>query len=240
MRSALFAIAMIFGFAGPATVAHAQSFSDKELISGFMRTVFGSENFWVASAAKNRVSKFAKPVRVQIVDLAGSRKSAKVRRFISTVDRSIDPLRISTTSSPRRANYTVYLLRRADYGRVVRETLPDVRTGFLERAACSGIAFLTPGGAISNAIAFVVTDEGDAMFRHCLVEEFLQGLGPSNDSPRLVHSIFNDRSAAEEFLPFDRYLMNMLYDPRITPGMTRSQVRTLLPLIIRDLRPRLG
>lgn len=224
------------------SIAHAKSpvFSDAELIDGFMKTVFGSENFWISSKAKNRVSKFLGPVSVHIEDRAGSRNSSTVRKFIAQLNRRVRSLTISTTRSEARANYQVFLINREDYTSAIRQILPNVRTRFLERAACSGIAFLSPDGAITNAMAFVVVDEGQQLFRHCMVEEILQGLGPSNDSSDLKYSIFNDRNATQQFTPFDRYIMNMLYDPRIKAGMKRRDVKKVLPAVVRDVKKRLG
>jgi hypothetical protein len=35
---------------------------------------------------------------------------------------------------------------------------------------------------------------------------------------------------------YDQYLLNILYDPRIRPGMTRDQVRALLPEVMPAVR----
>ncbi|MDJ0930173.1 DUF2927 domain-containing protein [Breoghania sp.] len=69
-----------------------------------------------------------------------------------------------------------------------------------------------------------------------MVEETLQGLGPMNDNDRLVHSVFNDTSEHDTFTRFDRMIMNMLYDPRIKPGMTARKMKPLLPSVIRETR----
>lgn len=34
---------------------------------------------------------------------------------------------------------------------------------------------------------------------------------------------------------YDRVLLTLLYDPRITPGMTRIRARAVLPRVIEDL-----
>ncbi|MEM6665809.1 MAG: DUF2927 domain-containing protein [Pseudomonadota bacterium] len=240
LRFLCLAFAAMLVFTQGSANASSLRYSDKELIDGFMRTVFGSENFWVAAAAKNRVSKFTAPVRVHVVDMAGTRKSSDVQTFVQHMNRNIGNLSIASTRSYENANYVVFLVSRQNYATVIRDVLPRVRTNFLERAACSGIAFLDRRGGITRAMAFVVADEGGHMFRHCMIEEILQGLGPSNDSPRLIHSIFNDRSGVSEFTSFDRYILNMLYHPWIKPGMTRNQVRQLLPTIVRDVRRQLG
>lgn len=234
------AFALLLALFPPRDAAAEPVYSERELIDGFMRTVFGSENWRVSRQARNRVSKFTGPVRVHIVDTARSRQSRSVSRFVADVSRDVGNLSISTTRNSDRANYLVFLVRRSDYTKVIREALPNINTSFLESAACSGIAYLSPKGDITQAMAFVVVDEGSYMFRHCMVEEFLQGLGPSNDSPQLAYSIFNDRNGISEFTKFDRYILNMLYDPRIAPGMSRRQARQVLPEIVRDLRRRLG
>jgi hypothetical protein len=35
---------------------------------------------------------------------------------------------------------------------------------------------------------------------------------------------------------YDQFLLNILYDPRIRPGMTRAQVEAVLPVVIPDVR----
>jgi hypothetical protein len=35
---------------------------------------------------------------------------------------------------------------------------------------------------------------------------------------------------------YDQYLLNILYDPRVRPGMTAKEVRALLPQIILTVR----
>jgi hypothetical protein len=35
---------------------------------------------------------------------------------------------------------------------------------------------------------------------------------------------------------FDQYVLNVLYDPRIRPGMTVGQVRATLPKVLPDVR----
>jgi hypothetical protein len=35
---------------------------------------------------------------------------------------------------------------------------------------------------------------------------------------------------------YDQYILNLLYDPRITPGMTVDEVRAVLPAVLADVR----
>ena len=41
--------------------------------------------------------------------------------------------------------------------------------------------------------------------------------------------MFNDDVQLGFFGVYDQYLLNILYDPRIRPGMTRAEVEALLP-----------
>lgn len=96
---------------------------------------------------------------------------------------------------------------------------------------------VSDSSGISQSAAVIVSDEGDFLFRRCMVEEILQGLGPMNDDSSLSHSVFNDKSRHSRFTSFDRMLLNMLYDPRIKPGMRPDEVRPMLPSIVRTVRP---
>ena len=91
---------------------------------------------------------------------------------------------------------------------------------------------------IKRSAAVIVSDEGEFLFKRCLVEELLQGLGPMNDDEQLTHSVFNDSSRHSRFTVFDQIILNMLYDPRIKPGMSMQQTRPILPLVARDARRR--
>jgi len=57
-----------------------------------------------------------------------------------------------------------------------------------------------------------------------------------NDDQSLSHSVFNDTSRHSRFTVFDQIILNMLYDPRIKPGMSSKQIETLLPIVARDAK----
>ena len=56
-----------------------------------------------------------------------------------------------------------------------------------------------PGG-IARADAVIVADEGETLFRRCLIEEVLQGLGPLNDDARLKQWASQTLPSLEEHL----------------------------------------
>jgi hypothetical protein len=48
--------------------------------------------------------------------------------------------------------------------------------------------------------------------------------------------MFNDVVQLGFFGVYDQYLLNILYDPRIRPGMTVAQVRAVLPAVLPTVR----
>ena len=48
--------------------------------------------------------------------------------------------------------------------------------------------------------------------------------------------MFNDAVRMGFFGVYDQYLLNIHYHPRVRPGMTRAEVRALLPQIMPDVR----
>lgn len=229
--------------AGPAgagtSVVAATAFSDEALVTGFVVTVFGAETPGRA-AAPRLVRKFARPVvRVHLVARPDEAWRASVLAFVSSLSRAVDNLTLVETADAREAEIVIFLVARADYAATVRRTAwRGVDVAFLEANACSAVLAARPTG-IERAHVYLVADEGFGSLAHCMVEEIAQSLGPANDSPMLAQSIFNDRSELDALGVFDWFILNMLYDRRILPGMTEAQVLPLLPAVIADVRRRL-
>jgi hypothetical protein len=55
-----------------------------------------------------------------------------------------------------------------------------------------------------------------------------QGLGLPNDSPTARPSIFNDDEEFALLTTHDEMLLSMLYNPRLSPGMTPDEARPIL------------
>ena len=64
----------------------------------------------------------------------------------------------------------------------------------------------------------------------------MQALGPINDDATVPWSMFNDEVQLGFFGVYDQYLLNLLYHPRIRPGMTREDVGAVLPGILPSVR----
>ncbi|MEJ1157714.1 DUF2927 domain-containing protein [Prosthecomicrobium sp. N25] len=239
VAAALGATALSLAAAGAES---APDYSDAVLIDGFVRTVFGVEAFGRGPKQEAyRVKKWDRAgMTVAIVNLSKLDRSRQVEDFVATLGRSVENLRIAVTNDATKANAVIFLVDRRDYRATIRQTLPKGQdTRFLESNDCSAVTGGPKAYRLSRAFIYVVADEGESRFRHCLVEETVQSLGPVNDDRTLADSIFNDYSPVDRFTVFDWYIVNMLYDPRIRPGMTRRQAEAVLPEVIRDVRRRL-
>lgn len=81
-----------------------------------------------------------------------------------------------------------------------------------------------------------MSDAGDFTFYDCAYEELLQALGPINDDASVPWSMFNDDVQLGFFGTYDQHLLNILYDPRIQPGMSRDEVQAALPEVLKSVR----
>lgn len=210
----------------------ASAYSDKQLTAAFYRTVFGAEyTHW--GAQTDIVKKFAGPVRVYIDNRSRRDRRGDVAKFVRSLPRLVRGLDISVVGHPDQANFRISVVDRAQYRPVVRSLYGNKYMHVPGR--CLVRVYSRPSG-IKRSDAVIVADEGEFLFQRCLVEEVLQGLGPVNDSGDLADSVFNDSSSHSRFTKHDRYILNMLYHPRIQAGMNAAQVAAVLPSVIRDVR----
>ncbi len=107
-----------------------------------------------------------------------------------------------------------------------------------EREKCLGLISVDPrSGAITKA-DILIKDELPPRIRNaCIVEELVQSLGLMNDDPMARPSIFNDSQEYLDLTSHDEYLLRILYDPRVRPGMTLRQMNPLIQQIIDEVRP---
>ncbi|MGR3805762.1 DUF2927 domain-containing protein [Marinibacterium profundimaris] len=102
---------------------------------------------------------------------------------------------------------------------------------------CSVLAFSAPDNpyAYTKAIALIRAELPDLLRQSCVHEEIAQGLGPANDSPDARPSIFNDDDEFALLTNHDEMLLKMLYDPRLSIGMTAAEARPIVRIIAREL-----
>ncbi|MEW9921517.1 DUF2927 domain-containing protein [Marimonas sp. MJW-29] len=85
------------------------------------------------------------------------------------------------------------------------------------------------------AVAVIRSENPDLLRLSCIHEELAQGLGLANDSPAARPSIFNDDDEFALLTGHDELLLQMLYDPRLRPGMTAQQAAPITRIIAREV-----
>lgn len=215
----------------------AHALNDEEIKRGFNLTVFGSEIAPLGFQARY-VHKFNGEVKFRIHNLSSKNKARTIERFINSLEKQIAGLNVRIADEGEKANFNIYVVNRSNYIQTVREKVERRKTAKVPGKCLVKSKFSRSGMIHSDAV--IVSDEGEALFRRCLIEEILQGLGPLNENTSLSKSIFNDTSKHTRFTDFDRLILNMLYDERIKNGASLRSVSKVLDAVLADTRKRLG
>jgi hypothetical protein len=235
------------GIATPATaedleIAHRRTaerktFSDAEIADGFFKVTFGAE-FHVAGGV-DRIRKYEGPVRVYVDNRAQPDRSAQVAAVVADIRDRIRGLDIAITDKREEAKIIVSLVHDRDLARMIRSLYGIDRAhriqASLEPQCLSGFR-KDESSRIVHSDVLIVADAGDFVFYDCTYEELLQSLGPINDDTTVPWTMFNDNVQMGFFDLYDQYLLNILYDRRVRPGMTRAEVEALLPAVLPQVR----
>jgi Protein of unknown function (DUF2927) len=247
--ASLFALIVIATIAGSAVWAGNESvsirrssertaFSDSEIADGFFKIAFGAELRLTGGA--NRVRKFDGPVRVFLDNRTHSNRRADLAAVVSDIRTYVDHLDIELTEDRKTANVVVTLVRDRDaLARTMRTLYGQKRADEIERRLrprCLSGFSEDAQHRIKRAEVLLTSDGGDFSFLDCAYEELLQALGPINDDRSVPWTMFNDDIQMGFFDIYDQYILNILYDPRVRPGMTRQEIEMLLPDILPTVR----
>jgi hypothetical protein len=216
--------------------AEKKAFTDAEIVEGFLKTAFGAE-FQLAGRV-DRIRKYVVPVRVFAAGNRADRK-AQLAQVIADIGKRVQHLDIAMAANAEDANVTVKLVRDRDLTRTIakdygKERAKEIKTS-LDPQCLSGFR-KNDAYEIERSNVILTVDNGDFVFFDCAYEELLQSLGPINDTSSVPWTMFNDKVSMGFFDVYDQYLLNLLYDPRIRPGMTVDEVKTVLPAVLADVR----
>ena len=218
--------------------AERSAFTNAEIADGFFKIAFGAE-LRVAGNG-DRVRKFDGPVRIFLDNRANANRRADLAAVVADIRCHVAHLDISMTTDSQAANVVVILVRdhaelrrtlHARYGRaraheIERRLTPQCLSGFSEDGNHS----------IRRAEVILTAEDDDFAFLDCAYEELLQALGPINDDRSVPWTMFNDDVQMGFFDVYDQYILNIMYDPRVRPGMTRQEIASLLPEVIPTVR----
>lgn len=247
MRTLLSAYLIAFPLAATTVDAHAQKivtpkterkqFTDAEIADGFFKVAFGAE--YHLAGRTDRIRKYDKPVRVFIDNKARPDRSRPLRDIVADISGRIEHLDLDVTTNRADATITATLVRDRDLYRTIAafygaERARDIRKTIDPQ--CLSSFTKDDKLAIINSNVILTADAGRFIFMDCAYEELLQALGPINDTDTVPWTTFNDGVSMSHFGLYDQYLLNVLYHPRIRPGMTIDKVKTILSEILPAVR----
>lgn len=203
----------------------------------------------VARQTESRLRRWDRPIRMAV--LFGASVPAERRLSDETMVGGyatrlslLTGLPIAMTQS--NANFHVLFLNedeRRAAGPLLRQLVPgigdaDVR-GIVDMdrsTFCVVYAFSEGRSPVyKSAVVVIRAEHPDLLRRSCVHEELAQALGLANDSPQTRPSIFNDDEEFALLTRQDELMLKMLYDRRLTPGMTVGEARPIVETMAAEL-----
>lgn len=229
-------------------------FSRRQLVDNFVKIALYEEfssngGQLIRRETPTPLHRWAGPVRmsVQFGDSVPLEQRDRDRQSIAKYSRRLARLTgLQITQTDVRPNYFVFVVNedeRQTIGPKLRAISPDIDTGAVNTVQnmrrstlCLVFALDDDENSIyTQAVAVIRAEHPDLLRLSCIHEELPQGLGLPNDSPAARPSVFNDDEEFGLLTTHDEYLLRMLYDPRMRPGMTAAQARPVAEVIAAEL-----
>ena len=176
---------------------------------------------------------------VHVDNRAAPDRRNQVIAAIEDIRRRVRGLDMAVAGKAREANIQGVLVHDRDLNRTIRQVFGAERAQRIRRSLhpqCLSVFWRDDSYRIVQSTALLVADVSGFVFFDCAHEELLQALGPINDDASVPWSMFNDNVRLGFFGVYDQYLLNILYHPRVRPGMTRAEVLALLPKVLPEVR----
>lgn len=217
----------------PGAPAQFTRFTAAELERGFMALAFGSD---LRIGARPRgIRRFNHAIRAEIVPGGSVDRAAAMRAVLEDYARQVPDLHLSVASGGD-ADVQVRLIDEKDFNAALEAAFgARIARTFIARTdpQCMTSVKSNAAGDIVHAISFIIVDKGDDVFLDCAYHELLHAFGLSNHDQRNIWTTLNQNRMVGYLTVYDRDLLDILYDPRIRPGMPPRAARTVLPVVVR-------
>ena len=211
-------------------------FSIGELSRGFLALAYGSD-LRVAGRPRG-LHRFTRPVSIRVEGGGSVDRSEAMRRILNEYARKIPNLHLNIVAGTERADVEVLLIDEKELEAALRASYgAQLTQAFVARTdpQCVTSVKSNADGEIVQARSYIIVDKGNDVFLDCAYHELLHAFGLSNHDQRNPWTTLNQNRMVGYLSVYDRTLLTLLYDPRVRPGMTRPQVRRLLPHVIKEL-----
>jgi len=222
-------------------------FTRQDLITNFERialrhesdaSVPASEANW----APNPLMRWDGPLNYRLLGAAVTEEDrAEVRRLMRTITRLTG---LEITEAQTDLNFLILITTPAErdhFAEQLGQLNPALQSTFDFWRRTSSVICVANNlfsGSDSNRIVaglVAIGSETTGLLRKaCLNEEIVQALGLANDHPDVRPSIFNDDSEFALLTEHDEYLLRILYDPRLRPGMTTTEAMPIVRQIVNE------
>jgi hypothetical protein len=231
-------------------------FTTRNLVENFERIALYDEysvsgGQFIERQTASSLRRWERPIRIgitfgpSVTEQQRSQDTAYVRSFAQRLAR-LSGLNIQLTDA-RRANFSLLFLNKDEQRdltpqlvgkikylvpQIVNEIRNSPRGIFCVAYAIEEQGSLT---GYKGAVILIKGEHTDLMRKSCIQEEMTQALGLANDSPKARPSIFNDDEEFALLTRHDELLLRMLYDPRLSIGMTVDVAHPIIQQIAQDL-----
>jgi hypothetical protein len=227
------------------------------LLADFQRSAYGAVrpvlgNDGAARSRRDHLAKWLIPIRIGLIAEPGDDLAA----YSAMVERHRRDLVAATgldivVTGPEEANLLIFFgadpfetarREKARYGHLIRD--PRAFNALLaqmeQSATCFGLLWggWPSGRTIEFSVVFVRTNLGPRTVEGCLVQETTQILGLLHDLDPEADSVFSDSGRQVHLTDRDRLLLQLLYDPRLQPGMGWAEAEPLARTALRELLDR--
>ncbi|MFD2173490.1 DUF2927 domain-containing protein [Rhodobacter lacus] len=229
-------------------------FATHQLIENFIQIALYDEysefgGTYVAKAAPSRLRRWEVPVRLAVefgASVPSATREADRAEIAAFAGRLAQATGHPVSAVPEGGNYTVLVVNedeRRALGPRLQRLVPGIDpvsvnaiTNLAPSTFCVVFAFSEGHSpAYSRAVAVIRAEHPSLLRRSCIHEELAQGMGLANDYPHARPSIFNDDEEFALLTRHDELLLRMLYDPRLSPGMTEQEARPIITRIATEL-----
>ncbi|KAB7610359.1 DUF2927 domain-containing protein [Amylibacter sp. SFDW26] len=231
-------------------------FTISNLVENFERVALFDEysirnNTFVEGQTASTLRRWERPITIgvsfgpSVTEKQRAMDTASVRQFAKRLA-SLTGLNISLADA-RRANFSILFLNKdeqrdltpklANRIKYLTPQIVDEIQNSPRSIFCVAYAVSEAGSneGYKGAVILIKAEHTDLMRKSCIQEEMAQALGLANDSPKARPSIFNDDEEFALMTQHDELLLEMLYDPRLSIGMTVQDAHPIVQQIAQEL-----
>jgi hypothetical protein len=188
--------------------------------------------------SEDRIHKFDHRVRFRISNTGRIDRTEIYQSVLEDLLFHVDKVDAAVVDTSTAPDVIVRLVDTKDFVSTLTAALGgSTASSFISQTnpRCTTRSRTDENGVILRADVFIVVDQGNDNFLDCAYHETLHAFGLMNHANDLPWTTLNQNRKVGYLSIYDRAMLQMLYDPKIRAGMTRSEVQSLLPEILRGL-----